>query len=86
MKEYKLSSDDYKCYYNYIKGKKTFLFFNGLAGVKDFFYDFNKFKKNKDGLLLIDFPGFGKSKFYNIPKKIIPNHLNILFYKSCFAE
>ena len=77
MKQYLESAKNFKCYYNFIKGKKTFIFLNGLAGVKNFFYHFKKYKKKPYGLLLIDFPGFGKSKYNDIPKNIISDHLRI---------
>ena len=77
MREYLVSTKNFKCYYNFIKGKKTFIFFNGLAGVKNFFYDFKNYKKKTYGFLLIDFPGFGKSSYNSIPKNIISDHLRI---------
>ncbi len=78
MKEYLESKKNYKCYYNFVRGEKLFFFLNGLAGIKNFFYSFKKYKKKTNGLLLVDFPGFGKSKYFKVPKNIIRDHLRIL--------
>ena len=74
-KIYKIN--DFICHYNLYKKKKLIIFFNGLAGVKEFYFNFKKYSKNK-GFLTIDFPGFGNSVYLKKPKNIISDHIKIL--------
>ena len=67
-----------QCAYNYKSGNTVFVFLNGLGGVKEFFYEYKKYSKKNCGYFFIDFPGFGSSKFFKKPKKIIHNHVLIL--------
>jgi len=77
MKNKTFKTSNYSCYYNFYKKRNIFLFLNGIGGIKDFFYDFIRYKKNY-GYLLVDLPGFGDSKYRTKPKKIIKDHISIL--------
>jgi len=74
-----IKTSEYTCNYLFHKGKRVFVFLNGLIGVKDFFSEFKKYKKKDDGYLFIDLPGFGSSNLKKkISKKIINIHVECL--------
>ena len=81
-----IKTQDYVCNYIFCDGKKIFLFLNGTIGVKEFFYDFKKYKDKNDGYLFIDLPGFGSSQIRSKTKKsIIKMHVEAI-YKIALKE
>lgn len=75
-----IKTQDYVCNYIFCDGKKIFLFLNGTIGVKEFFYDFKKYKDKNDGYLFIDLPGFGSSQIRSKTKKsIIKMHVEAIY-------
>ncbi len=78
MRKYFYKNSYTKCVYNYQRGKIVFVFLSGLGGVKEFFYEYQKYLKRNFGYFFIDFPGFGSSVYYKKPKNIIQNHVLIL--------
>jgi len=75
-----IKTEEYVCNYLFLDGKKIFIFLNGSIGVKEFFFDFKKYKNIDDGYLFIDFPGFGTSYFTGkTKKKITKIHIEALY-------
>ena len=82
----KLKTPDYDCNYCFRDGKKIFIFLNGTIGVKEFFFEFKKYKKKNDGYLFIDLPGFGSSNLKKNTNKNITKIQVEAIYKIILKE